>query len=160
MVISEYDEKRWNRNRVGGYPGLDKKRKSYPRFHKKCHWKISSISRWFSAGLDRLWLFNVQSAEQPVQLPPGNCLSFWTLPWPTIASLCNIQSLVKEHISIRFTEQDLDPVTPFTAEKEQGWLIRIHGKFVPDNAAETIDRFAHVCCATYDIDVVRHGDIA
>ena len=55
MVISEYDEKRWNRNRVGGYPGLDKKRKSYPRFDKKCHWKISSISRWFSAGLDRLW---------------------------------------------------------------------------------------------------------
>jgi len=29
-----------------------------------------------SAGLDRLWLFNIQSAQQPVQLPPGNRLSF------------------------------------------------------------------------------------
>ena len=57
-------------------------------------------------------------------------------------------------------EQHFDAVTAFSAEQEQRGLIRIHGKFVPDNATETIDRFAHVCCATYDIDVVRHGDIA
>lgn len=57
-------------------------------------------------------------------------------------------------------EQDLNPVTSFPTEQEQGGLVWVHRKFIPDNAAETIDGLAHISCAAHDIDVVRHGDIA
>ena len=65
-----------------------------------------------------------------------------------------------KRLSIWFVEQDLNPVTSFPTEQEQGGLVWVHRKFIPDNAAETIDGLAHISCAAHDIDVVRHGDIA
>ena len=74
----------------------------------------------FLTGLDCFGLFNIQSTEQPIQMTPGNCLGFGTFPWPAITALCNAQPFIEENISICFMEQDLDPVTSFPTEQEQG----------------------------------------
>ena len=74
----------------------------------------------FLTGLDCFGLFHIQSTEQPIQLTPGNCLGFGTFPWPAVPALCNAQPFIKENISIAFMEQDLDPVTSFPTEQEQG----------------------------------------
>ena len=81
---------------------------------------FGSFTMDFLTGLDCFGLFNIQSAEQPVQLTPGNCLGLGTFPWPAVPGLCDAQPFIKEDISIWFMEQDFDPVTSFPAEQEQG----------------------------------------
>jgi len=112
------------------------------------------------SGLDRFGLFDIKPAEQPVQLTPGNGLSFRAFSWPTITSLRDAQPFIKENVSIWFVEQDLDPVTSFPTEQEQGGLVWVHRKFIPDNAAETIDGLSHISRAADDENVVGHRNIA
>ena len=65
-----------------------------------------------------------------------------------------------KRLSIWFVEQDLNPVTSFPTEQEQGGLVWVHRKFIPNNAAETIDGLSHISRAADDENVVGHRNIA
>lgn len=133
------------------YPGNPEKQRGYPRFQVKCHMKISAISQLFLGSLNRFWLFNIQTVQQPIQLPPGDALCFGTFSRPAVTSLRDAEPFIQEHVSIRFMKQNLDAVTALPTEKEQGRLIWIHGQLIPDNAAKTINGFAHVCRPTFPL---------
>ena len=108
---------------------------------------------------DGVWLLYVEPGGQPVELSPGKAARFRLIPRPTIPPRSR-QTLVQQDEPGRFPEQELDPVTAFATEQVQGTSVWIHMEGVTDDRTQAINRFAHVCIRSHDIDRINCRDIA
>lgn len=56
---------------------------------------------------------------------------------------------------------DYSPVIASAAEKvERGGMLRFKVKLIPDNGAQTIDRFSHIGVAANDINICCRCNVA
>ena len=106
-----------------------------------------------------LWLFDLKTCHEPVELLPGQLSYFEPVPWPAEPAL-GFHPLVEHDETVILPEDSLYPVAASATEKEQCALAGIHFQLVTDDRTQAIDRFSHIGVAADDIDLVYAADIA
>ena len=108
--------------------------------------------------LERLWLLDLKPGHEPVELLPGKLSYLFMVPWPSEPAI-DRKPLIQKDNAVFFIQDRLDPVMAPSAEEEQGIIVFAHMEFIFDNGTESVDLFAHIGTATYDIDRINLADI-
>lgn len=106
----------------------------------------------------RLGLLNVQPLHEPGELLPGQRLYLLGIPWPLVTAI--VQSLVQQHKPVRFSQQSLQPVTPFATKQKQTAGIGVYPKVLLHEWHQTVQALTHIGIAADNVDLLGLTDIS
>lgn len=108
--------------------------------------------------MNGLWLFGIQSFQQPAELLLGYLPGFFTGSGPLKAPV--LKTLVQKTESVTFIVDCFDPVCASAAEQEQCIAVRIKLKVILNDINQTIQLLPHICISCTDIDFFNMREIA